>query len=96
MLRADSAVPGGPQEPMLRDVPLPAAAGAEPMGSAKMAIRIRHSGDASRFEGSLQESGRSVRQTGTDANVGHAASSDGLVLSDRSSPGPGRSAVFQA
>jgi hypothetical protein len=37
--------------------------------------------------GSLQESDRSVRQIGTDANIVHAASSDGRVLSGRNSPG---------
>jgi hypothetical protein len=48
------------------------------------------------IKGSLQESDRSVRQTGTDANIVHAASSDRRVLSGRNSPGPGRSDVFQA
>ena len=48
------------------------------------------------MEGSLQESDRCVRQAGTDANAAHAASSDGLVLSGRSWPGPGRSPVSQA
>ena len=46
--------------------------------------------------GSLQESDRCVRQAGTDANAAHAASSDDLVLSGRSWPGPDRSPVSQA
>jgi hypothetical protein len=49
-----------------------------------------------RYWGSLQESDRCVRQAGTGANAAHAASSDALVLSGRSWPGPGRSAVSQA
>jgi glycine/D-amino acid oxidase-like deaminating enzyme len=48
------------------------------------------------MKGSLQESDHYVRQIGTDTNASHAASSDGLFLSSRSSPGPGRSRVFQA
>ena len=48
------------------------------------------------YWGSLQESDRYVRQIGTDTNASHAASSDGLFLSRRSSPGPGRSPVSQA
>jgi putative transposase len=59
-------------------------------------ILVRWEKLAITYEGSLQESDRCVRQTGTDANVVHAASSDGRVLSGRNSPGPGRSAVFQA
>ena len=46
--------------------------------------------------GSLQESDRCVRQTGTDANAAQAASSDGFVLSGRSSPGAGASAMSHA
>jgi hypothetical protein len=53
-------------------------------------------GEAVTFEGSLQESDRCVRQAGTDAHAAHAASSDDLVLSGRSWPGPGRSPVSQA
>jgi hypothetical protein len=60
----------------------PYAAASAPVTSAQM--------------GSLQESDRCVRQAGTDANAAHAASSDGLVLSGRSWPGPGRSPVSQA
>src|SRR3954468_19719334 len=43
------------------------------------------------LSGSLQESDRYVRQIGTDTNASHAARSDSLFLSSRSSPGPGRS-----
>jgi hypothetical protein len=46
-----------------------------------------------RIVGSLQESDRYVRQIRTDTNASRAASSDGLFLSSRSSPGPGRSPV---
>ena len=49
MLRAGSPASEGPQGSVLRGVPVPAAAGAEPVGSAKMAIRILRWGDASRF-----------------------------------------------
>ena len=48
------------------------------------------------YQGSLQESDLCVRYAGTDVNAGQAASSDGLVLSGRSWPGPGRSPVSQA
>ena len=46
--------------------------------------------------GSLQESNRCVRQTGTDANSAQAASRDGFVLSGRSSSGAGASVVSHA
>ena len=48
------------------------------------------------YEGSLQESDRYVRQIRTDTNASRAASSDGLFLSSRCSPGLGRSPVSQA
>ncbi len=48
------------------------------------------------IQGSLQESERCVRQIGTDANVAQAASSDGFILSGRSSPGAGASVVSHA
>ena len=46
--------------------------------------------------GSLQESNRCVRQTGTDANSAQAASRDGFALSGRSSSGAGASVVSHA